>query len=321
MARDDDAVSNGPLPKHSSNGEESAQDKQGAKPPAVPNLSIDDDEDDDRPRKNRRDDEDEDDDRPRKKSRSRDDDDDENDDRPRKKSRSRDDDDDDDDDRPRKKKRSRDDDEDAYEEDDRPRKKSRSRDDDDDADDDDRSRKKKRSRDEDDDDDRRGKKKKSKDMPGMLLGAAITAMVWGGLNIFSNCGVSLSSFNAWNSLRQVDRLFPGLGRLAEDLGGVGPGFYLTLGIVYALLVVASVLLTVGGLMLLMRKVAGKYLALAGCIAMLAIALGGGVVSLALSRFAFGGMFMGLPVSIFFTLCVGGFLIFALMDRDVNRALR
>jgi hypothetical protein len=90
-----------------------------APPQSNPFTNLD---DEDRPRKKRRDDDEDDDDRPRSKNRSRDDDDD---DRPRKKRR---DEDDDEEDRPRSKKRNRDDDDDD-DDDDRPRRKRKDRDD------------------------------------------------------------------------------------------------------------------------------------------------------------------------------------------------
>jgi hypothetical protein len=108
----------------------------------------------------------------------------------------------------------------------------------------------------------------------------------------------------------------------EAIGGVGQGYFLTLGIAYLLLVLAAVVLTLGGVLLLLRKAAGKFVTIGGAAAMAFVTLAGTGAGLIISRFGFfGGIFAGLPVVFFFTLCAGGFLIFALMDKDVNRALR
>lgn len=227
-------------------------------------------------------------------------------------------DDDDDDDRPRKRRRRDEDDDDAFEDSARPR--TRSRRDDDEDDDDDRPRKKRRYDDEDAEDDRSLTKIKKKGLPGMLLAAGIVAIAWGGICILSSCGTSGKSFMDWHNLRQVDRIFGGLIR---DFGGPTPGLFMTLGIVYGFMMLASVLLCVGGILLLMRKNIGKYLSIGGPVLMGVVGVIGFIAGVVVTR---GGLFsaaalMGLPAVVFFTLCVGGFLIFALMQKDVVKALK
>lgn len=227
-------------------------------------------------------------------------------------------DDDDDDDRPRKSRRR--DDDDGFEDASRSRRNSRRDDEDAEDDDDDRPRRKRRYDEDDDDDDRSMRKIKKKGMPGMLLAAGIVAIAWGGICILSSCGTSGKSFLDWHNLRQVDRIFGGLIR---DLGGPTPGLFMTLGIVYGFLMLASVLLCVGGILLLMRKKIGKYMSIAGPVLMGVVGVFGFIAGVIVTR---GGLFsaaalMGLPAVVFFTLCVGGFLIFALMQKDVVKALK
>jgi len=225
-------------------------------------------------------------------------------------------DDDDDDDRPRKRRRDDDDDEGAFEDD---RRSHRGRRDDDDDDEDYRPRKKRRYDDEDDDDDRNVRKLKKKAMPGMLLAAGIVAIAWGGLSLLSSCGAAGKSFNDWHNLRQVERMMGGMIRFA----GITPGLFLTLGIAYGVMVLASALLALGGILLLVRNKFGKYLSMAGPVLMCLVGLAGCVTGIIVTRGEFFGAaaLMGLPGIVFFSLCVGGFLIFALMQDNVNRALK
>ncbi|MBI1830869.1 MAG: hypothetical protein HYR84_05385 [Planctomycetes bacterium] len=115
----------------------------------------------------------------------------------------------DDDSRDRKSRKSRDDDDDD-------RRRSRSRDDDDD------DRPRRRDSRDDDDDRRDDRNSKSGDMPPLLMAAAITAMVWGGLNVLGNCFTSIAAIVGWNQMRQIDRVFGGfVGRAQEEIIGIG----------------------------------------------------------------------------------------------------
>lgn len=307
-------------------------------------MARSDDDDDDRPRKKKPsrdvDDVDEDDaDRPRKKKPSRDvdDADDDDDDRPRKKKPSRDVDEDDvdedDEDRPRRKARPSDDDDDDEDDEDRPRKKKRSRDDDDDDDveddddDDDRPRKKRRSRDEDEDDDddeedrprKKKKKKKQKAMPGMLMAFAIVNMAWGGLNTLYGLYNFVEAIHAMTSVMAADQLFRGFGAAL----GLSKGFTITISILFFFILVGWAVTLGGGVMLILRKGMGKYLALGGPIIVTLMGLIGLVVTIIMTHgtLVFGSYLVAFILIIVFALATAIFNFIAGNNDDVARALR
>ncbi len=260
-----------------------------------------------------RDDDENDDERPRKKRAPRDDNDTDDDDRPRKKSKPRDDEATDDDERPRKKPTSRDDED---EDDERPRKKSSSRDDDDD-DDDDRPRKKRSSRDDDDDDDddRRSKKKKKAGLPGLLLACAIVSLSVGGVCMLMHCGLSIDNTVGWVQIMRA-RVF-----------GMLPGSFKFLliftSLTNVLTALAAIALLGAGILLMLRKSAGKIPALGAPIALFVLP----IVDIIVSASVLGGfVFRGWHVAILILTIVMGLgagicNFLALFNQGVNKALR
>ena len=218
-------------------------------------------------------------------------------------------DDDDDEDRPRKK-RSRDDEDDEKEEVERPRKKSPSADDD---------------------------VKSPKPMPTALVGAIIAAMAWGILSLNSTClysasGIVLEIENQ-RMQREQEENFRKLREQMRAAGlnqkiGDGPEFgaggglrYTLLGTRILLMLMATLLLA-GGIVLLMRKSFGKFIAMGAPVGMLLVDLSGFVICLIITK---GTLLahhnVDYLVNLFLSLVVGGTIVFLLMNKEVGKALK
>jgi hypothetical protein len=216
--------------------------------------------------------------------------------------------DDEDDERPRKKSPR---DDEGEEEDDRPRKKSSH---------------------DDEDDDSSGKK--SKPMPMRLVGAIIAALAWSILILHASCLNSSSLIveeihnqkaqrEADENLRKMQEQMRAAGVNQKiDMGDRGNGVRYTIVGTKIFLFLMATLLLVGGVTLLMRKGFGKYLAMGAPVGMLLVEFVGFVTCLIITK----GTFLAqhnvvFLVNILFSLVVGGCIVFLLLNKDVNRALK
>jgi len=228
--------------------------------------------------------------------------------------------------------------------DDRPRKKNP-----DDDDDDDRPRKKKAADDGEDDDDRPRKKSKARDeeveeksvpsggprpMPMRLVGAIIATFAWGILTLHSGCLSTSRSIHGEiqlaklkreqeERLRDLQKQMPGF-NIKADAGERGDGS----GLRYTLLggklvfLLMSVVLVAGGIVLLMRKGFGKFIAMGAPVGMLFVEFAAFVICLIISKWTFLTDYnVEFLINIFFSLVVGGTIAFLLLNKDVSRALK
>jgi FtsH-binding integral membrane protein len=91
--------------------------------------------------------------------------------------------------------------------------------------------------------------------------------------------------------------------------------------VKAVLMFLALVLVAGGIVLLMRKSFGKYIVMAAPVLMLLLELLGFAVCLFLSDWTFiASHNSDFFINMFFSLVVGGTIVFLLLNRDVSNAL-
>jgi hypothetical protein len=221
----------------------------------------------------------------------------------------------DDDDRPRKKRAlEEDDDEDEVEVDeDRPRKKSPRAEDD-------------------------LGKPSIKPMPTRLAGAIIAALAWGFLSLHGSCLQSSNGILQEVELQKLQRdqeenrrkfqeqmramgVNQKIDNPAFEFGGGNGLRYTVLG-TQIFLMLTSAALVGGGVLLLMRLGFGKYIAMGAPVGMLLVELSGFVICLIITKGTFLAHYnVGFLVNIFFSILVGGTIVYLLLNKDVSKALK
>jgi hypothetical protein len=219
-------------------------------------------------------------------------------------------------------------------------------------DDDDRPRKK-RSRDEDEvqeetaieaDDDRPRVKssradveKTAKPMPVRLVGAIIACLAWGFLSLYGSCMQSsngvFQEIHTWRARRDAEEnqrkvrdemRKAGIDIRVDggDLGGGGNGLRYTILGTHIFLLLTSVLLVVGGIMLLMRMSMAKFVAMGAPVAMLLVEFVAFVICLIITKGTFMAHYnVEFLVNIFFSLVTAGCIAFLLLNKEVSKALK
>lgn len=225
--------------------------------------------------------------------------------------------DDDEDDRPRKKRRRDEEDEDREDEtdDESPEEE--------DGDDEEEPRSKRRDEDSADEEPAPEKAKGPKPMPAALVGALLVSFAWGFINLHSGCTHSVGSFFSIVQFHRIAgqrRNIPGFDQM-EIMGMSATDTYARAAVEIFRLVTALALIA-GGAALLGRKRLGKFIAIGAPVLMLLVELLGFALFLILSK---GHFFV--PYNIEFlsnmalNVAVAGALVFMLLNKDVNKALK